>query len=61
MFRTVGQKSTVRSGTRADRRRYTSVLSGEARMPTAVPSQDARARLSSTKSGRVAQLKIDVP
>jgi cell division protein FtsW len=30
-------------------------------MPTAVPSQDTRARPSSTKSGRVAQLKIDVP
>jgi len=61
MFRTVGQKSTIRSGTRADRRRYTSVLSGDARMPAAVPSQDARAKVSSTRSGRVAQLKIDVP
>jgi cell division protein FtsW len=61
MFRTVGQKSTVRSGARTDRRRYSSVLTGNVRTPSAVPSQDARAKVSSTRSGRVAQLKIDVP
>lgn len=61
MFRTVGEKSTVRSGSRTDRRRYPSVLIGDVRMPAAIPSQKARSRASTSRSSRVAQLKIDVP
>lgn len=61
MFRTVGEKSTVRSGTRTDRRRYPSVLIGDVRMPVAIPSQKDRSRTSTSRGSRVAQLKIDVP
>ena len=65
MFRTVGEKSTasrrVRADSRTDRRRYPSVLVGDVRLPSAVPSQKSRARVSSSRSSRVAQLKIDIP
>ena len=61
MFRTVGQKSTVRPGNRTDRRRYHSILSGDVRLPAAAPAKESRAKVNSTRSSRVAQLKIDVP
>lgn len=69
MFRTVGEKSSVNrrvdrrvgSGSRTDRRRYPSVLTGNMRMPAAVPSEKARLKAASSRGSRVAQLKIDVP
>jgi cell division protein FtsW len=61
MFRTVGEKSNVRSGSRTDRRRYPSVLIGDVRQPAAVSSQKTGAKAASSRGSRVAQLKIDVP
>ncbi len=61
MFRTVGERSNVRSGSRTDRRRYPSVVIGDVRQPSAVPSQKTQAKLASSRGSRVAQLKIDVP
>ena len=61
MFRTVGEKSTVRSGSRTDRRRYPSVVIGDVRQPAGVPSQKTHTKVASSRGSRVAQLKIDVP
>jgi cell division protein FtsW len=61
MFRTVGEKSNLKSGSRTDRRRYPSVLIGDVRLPTAVSNQKARPKAFASRGSRVAQLKIDVP
>ena len=61
MFRIVGEKSNLKSGSRTDRRRYPSVLVGDVRLPAAVPRQKARPKAFASKGSRVSQLKIDVP
>jgi cell division protein FtsW len=61
MFRSVGEKSTIRTSSRADRRRYPSILIGDVRLPSAVAHPNARVKAVSSRSSRVAQLKIDVP
>lgn len=61
MFRTVGEKSNLKSGSRTDRRRYPSVVIGDVRLPSAVPGKKTRPLATASRTGRVAQLKIDVP
>jgi cell division protein FtsW len=57
MFRTVGQRSSVKDN-RATQRRYQGVVIGNVQMPVAVPQKQAAKQ---ARAGRLVQLRLDVP
>lgn len=62
MFRTAGERSSVKSKTATTRRRYQSVIIGDLRRPSAAPASKAKSAGATVRSAtRVSQLHIDVP